>query len=515
MAAMYGMQIYDYVIIGSGAGGCAAAYGLGASGKSVLLVEKGEMLPTDGSTLDVDKVVRQGLFKSKEQWLDHRGRVIVPEEHFNLGGKTKWYGAALLRFGPEEFAADPAHACRAWPFGYAELAPYYAQAEALLGVRRFGPEPELERLLRRVLRSGSAPDGDPRAEARSGWRSQPLPLGLEPEIAEHPHEIAHFDGFASVRGLKADAEQALLRRVRGRANVSLVAGNPVQDLLASIETPERVAGVVCADGTAFHARTVLLAAGALHSPRLLQRYLESNGLAARLPSYRMVGRNCKLHLLTALLGFSWRRNRDRLRKTVLLLNDRFPHSSVQPLGFDAQLIGELIPRFVPRAAAQALGERAYGFFLQTEDGSHESNRVIESLDGASPPRLDYDPARTPAAAIEHRRLVRAFQRALLGAGFVGAAQAIPVTGTAHACGTLVTGNDPERSVVDARGRVHGLANVYVVDGSVLPRSSRENPSLTIYAWALRIAHLLEPASAAYVRPETISSLQPEDVSHAH
>jgi choline dehydrogenase-like flavoprotein len=36
-----------------------------------------------------------------------------------------------------------------------------------------------------------------------------------------------------------------------------------------------------------------------------------------------------------------------------------------------------------------------------------------------------------------------------------------------------------------------MENLYVVDGSVLPRSSRVNPSLSIYAWALRVAHLLE------------------------
>jgi choline dehydrogenase-like flavoprotein len=45
-------------------------------------------------------------------------------------------------------------------------------------------------------------------------------------------------------------------------------------------------------------------------------------------------------------------------------------------------------------------------------------------------------------------------------------------------------------VVDAGGRVHGMHNLYVVDGSVLPRSSRVNPSLTIFAWALRVADML-------------------------
>ena len=48
-----------------------------------------------------------------------------------------------------------------------------------------------------------------------------------------------------------------------------------------------------------------------------------------------------------------------------------------------------------------------------------------------------------------------------------------------------------RWAVDAEGKVHGLDNLYVVDGSVLPRSSRANPSLTIYAWALRVTERLQ------------------------
>ena len=52
------------------------------------------------------------------------------------------------------------------------------------------------------------------------------------------------------------------------------------------------------------------------------------------------------------------------------------------------------------------------------------------------------------------------------------------------------GHDAHDAVVDTRGRVHGLQGLFVVDGSVLPRSSRVNPSLTIYAWGLRVADLL-------------------------
>ena len=80
-------------------------------------------MPRDGSTLDVKQVFKMGRFKNHDSWVDNHNRVFIPDEHYNVGGKTKWYGAALLRFSPDEFKADPAHQCLAWPFGYDELKP--------------------------------------------------------------------------------------------------------------------------------------------------------------------------------------------------------------------------------------------------------------------------------------------------------------------------------------------------------------------------------------------------------
>lgn len=76
------------------------------------------------------------------------------------------------------------------------------------------------------------------------------------------------------------------------------------------------------------------------------------------------------------------------------------------------------------------------------------------------------------------------------AGLLGIGRYLGMAGTAHALGTMVTGTDPRTSVVDANGCVHGFANLHVADGSVLPRSSRVNPALTIYAWSLRLADRL-------------------------
>lgn len=470
---------YDAIIIGSGAGGSAAAYHLAQTGYKVLLLERGTALPRDGSTLDVGKVMRHHVFLSDEAWIDRHGRTVVPQERFNLGGKTKWYGAALLRYAPHEFRAEPSHQCLGFPIDYESIEPFYEEAETLLGVRDFPIEADLQEIVAGLRRKDSA------------WHRQALPMALSPGISDAPREARHFDGFASAGGLKGDAETALLDRLRTSPNLTIATGRNVVALLAAAGNLRRVRGVTCEDGTTHEADTVILSAGALHSPRLLQDYLERTRLAGTSPAYELVGRNYKYHVLTALLALSVKPKTDALRKTTLLTHERLPHSSVQPLGWiDGEILATELPSFVPAAVSNAVGRRAYGFFLQTEDGSHPDNRVAARANGSGRPLLDYDPARVPAGHAEHRRLVRTLSRQLLSLGYLPLIRPIPIAGTAHACGTLVTGADPGASVVDPDGRVWGLENVFVADGSVLPRSSRVNPALTIYAWGLRLGSLV-------------------------
>ncbi len=465
------------IIVGSGAGGAAAAYTLVRAGLNVMVLEKGAPLPRDGSTLDDQRVVARGEFLSKEPWIDGRGNPICPEEHFNLGGKTKWYGAAVLRYSPREFESDVDYSARGWPIGPADLAPYYDEAERLLGVRTFDVEPGLERILERL------------SAADRAWQSSPLPMALSDDILRNPREATHFDGFASAANLKGDAQENFLRPVADRPNLAVRTLEEVVELLPARPGSAAVGGVKLASGEELRAPTVLLAAGALHSPRLLQRYLAAGGHSSQLPVLEAAGRNLKKHVLTALVAVSLPRQSDLLRKTRLTTHAAYPHSSVQPLGFDGDLIATLIPKFVPRLLARIIGRRAYGFFLQTEDGSHPDNRVMER--GTPAVRvMDYDPARTPASQKEHRAFTRAFRRALLRSGFISFTQRIGLNGTAHVDGTLLAGTDPRDAVVDANGAVFGIGGLYVVDGSVLPRSSRVNPSLSIYAWGLRVADRL-------------------------
>ncbi|MEF8730707.1 MAG: GMC family oxidoreductase [Candidatus Accumulibacter meliphilus] len=468
-------QNNDFIIIGSGAGGAAAAYNLVKAGRRVLLLEKGDRLPRDGSTLDVKQVFAEGRFKNQQPWVDSQNRQFIPSEFYNVGGKTKWYGAALLRFSPHEFEPDPQHQCPGWPISEKDLAPYYDQAESLMAVTRFDNEPELQQLVERVLASDSA------------WRADSLPLGLKREILEHPEEAKHFDGFASACGFKSDAEWNLLDDLQGEADFTLLPGQTVTGLLPTKDDPAHIIGVVCADGRRHLAGGVILAAGAMSSPRLLQDYLEASGLAEHLPSTALVGANFKLHVNSALLGFSPFKKSDVLRKTAFFLNDKFPHSTVQCLGWmDGEILATQLPAAVPKFVARAMGARAYGFFVTTEDGSHPDNRVISCGGHGGVPVLDYEIDRLPPAQAEHRHIIQAFGAGLRKAGMLGVSRYVGLAGTAHALGSLITGADPKTSVVDADGQVHGIQGLFVADGSVLPRSSRVNPALTIYAWGLRL-----------------------------
>jgi choline dehydrogenase-like flavoprotein len=472
-------HLSDVIIIGSGAGGAAAAYSLAKRGLRVLILEKGPELPRDGSTLDINRVVHRGEFLSHERWMGSRGERLTPEEHFNLGGKTKWYGAALIRFSPQEFDADLSHGARGWPIGHAELEPFYAEAERMLGVQHYPCEKNLDHILGRLSQTTPA------------WASAPLPLALSKNILDDGHEATHFDGFASASDLKGDAEVSFLATLRRLPNVEIRCDTEVVDLLPAVASRGTIDGVELKNGEILRAKAVVLAAGALHSPRLLSRYVASSN--PLLPAAANVGRNLKLHLLTAVVALSPNRKTDLLRKTMLTVHEHFAHSSLQPLGFDGELIGTLVPKFIPRFLARQIGTRAYGFFLQTEDGSASENRVLEITDplsGEVTPILDYDENRTPQASLEHRRFVRAFQSSLLKMGMPSFGQRIGLNGTAHACGTLMAGNDPRDSVVDSRGAVFDVNGLYVADGSILPRISRVNPSLSIYAWGLRVGTLL-------------------------
>ena len=67
--------------------------------------------------------------------------------------------------------------------------------------------------------------------------------------------------------------------------------------------------------------------------------------------------------------------------------------------------------------------------------------------------------------------------------------------SAHLMGGCPMGRDPERSVVDSHLKMHGMDNIWVVDGSIFPTSLGVNPQETI----LGIAHWAADRIAPQIR----------------
>ena len=127
---------YDVIIIGTGAGGGTLAYRLAPSGKRILLLERGDFVPREKANWDSRAVTVDGRYNTRETWRDRDGQPLHPHTNYYVGGNTKFYGSALFRLRERDFGELMHHGgvSPAWPIAYAELEPYYTEAERLYHV---------------------------------------------------------------------------------------------------------------------------------------------------------------------------------------------------------------------------------------------------------------------------------------------------------------------------------------------------------------------------------------------
>src|ERR1700741_5471772 len=90
-------QRYDVIIVGSGAGGATLAQRLAPTGKSILILERGEHLPREADNWNAKAGFIQNKYRTTEQWYDKDGHPFHPNTHYWAGGNTTFYGAALMR----------------------------------------------------------------------------------------------------------------------------------------------------------------------------------------------------------------------------------------------------------------------------------------------------------------------------------------------------------------------------------------------------------------------------------
>ncbi len=497
---MSGRNKFDVVIVGSGLGGSAAARILVEGGLSVLVVERGDFIRQEKANWDVAEVSLKRRYDSGETWYDVDGRPFTPRLYYNVGGATKFFGGAALRFRARDFDSRELEEgpSVAWPFGYEELSPWYDRAEALLEVHGLagedptepprGPYPfpplvHEERIAELAARFAS-----------QGLHPFHLPLAIDQGGKGRCVKGSPCDGFPCMVRAKGDAENRILRPLllRKPPNLELWTGSRA----LRFETDPGGRRVECLvverEGKIekVGADRFILSAGAVNSALLLLASANARHPRGLANSSDLVGRNFMCHENTVIMALSpFRKNPTVFQKT-LALHDFYGGDASGGAALGAvQMRGKVKPEMLMakkdrllRGLSGAIAARSLDFWLMTEDRAEADNRVW--LDETGRIRLSHRATKGRAREALIARTTAALRRAGLPIVFV---ERRGIETLQHQCGTLRFGRDPETSVLDPFCKAHELDNLYAMDASFMPSSAAVNPSLTVLAQSLRAA----------------------------
>ena len=513
---------YDIVIVGSGAGGATLAQRLAPTGKSILILERGDPLPREAENWDPQAVFINHRYRTKDQWFDKNGHPFTPNSYYWVGGNTTFYGAALQRLRNRDFQQTQ-HAggvSPAWPISLTDLAPYYTEAEKLWQVHgqrgvdatENGDEPPY--FYPPITHDPGIAQLKNHWEVQ-GWKPFSLPVGVkldEANPATSPCiKCKTCGGYPCLLRAKCDARTLAIEPLLSTPNVTILPGRKAIRLQTD-GTGKTVQSVVCqtANGEeTYSGDIVVVAAGAANTAALLLAShcaAHPNGLAN---GSDQVGRNYMFHTLTAMVSLTPAPMDISFPKT-LAVNDfywrdprggfEFPMGHIQMLEYmsgqtlEGQVSDWIPPALIPIHIADAVASRMLSMLVISEDLPMADNRVTLRPDGQI--MLAYDHNNLEG----HERLVDALKDSL--DGFVDHAHPIshhhfqldsllPLYGTAHQCGTVRFGADPKISVLDPWCKAHDLDNLYVVDTSFFVTAAAVNPTLTTIANAMRVGDHLK------------------------
>jgi choline dehydrogenase-like flavoprotein len=494
----------DVVIIGSGMGGATLAAALAPTGLRILILERGEYLHPSAQDRDAAAIFGDGAFRCDEDWLDGSDRPFNPGNYYNVGGNSKFYGAALIRYRETDFAPvkHAGGATPGWPIAYADLEADYQAAEQLYAVRGtvdedptepahsgdylHGPipdEPDISALRARLTAAGLHPSSIPLGVDLAGW----LAAGQ-----------TTWDAYPNTCGAKMDAETCGLKEALAHPNVELRTGCRVTRIQAGANAQIESITVDCGGRSErIETQIIVVAAGAVQTAALLLASANDNWPGGLANSSGQVGRNFMNHNCSALVALHpLRRNRAVYQKT-LMVNDFYLASEGEPPLGNVQMLGKITGPILaansklPSWLAGWITARSFDFYAMSEDLPNPDSRVTLK-DGQI--KLDWQRSNWDA----HQMLVAKLKSALRRAGFpVVLSQAFDRRTPSHQCGTARMGADLQTSVVDTFCRSHDHKNLFIVDASVLPTSAAVNPALTIAALALRAGrHIVETEFAA-------------------
>jgi choline dehydrogenase len=528
------MNETTYIIVGAGSAGCVLANRLSEDpAHRVLLIEAG---PEDKSPLiampkGFGKLLADPRHATYTPVTPHAGnghRQEVWARGKMLGGSSAINGMVYMRGHPADYDTWQAEGATGW--GWAEMARSFKAiedhalgADSLRGAG--GP-----------LQVSMFSDRSELSEAVLAACGQ-LGLVRKDDINRLDHEGVAYLAYTLRNGVRQSAARAFLTPVRSRRNLSVITGAQVTRVLFE---GTRAAGVEARiDRQLQHfaaSREVILSAGAMESPRLLQ--LSGVGDAAHLQSIGIspvahnpgVGRNMREHLLYMAQWRlrHWRHSENRqyagwrlgvnAAKYLLAGRGVLGVGSYPVGGFyrtrtdagrpDAQLM--MCPFTLDFAGGgmtmeKIPGMQLFSYGLRPRSQGHVR---ITAPDPDVPAEVDpnylADEEDRQIAVASMRFMRRVAEQPRLAALITEETRPGPAVQTDeqildafrqggqsgyHACGTCRMGSDAQ-SVVDPRLKVRGVQGLRVMDLSVAPTMLSGNTNGPVMAMAWRASELI-------------------------
>jgi choline dehydrogenase-like flavoprotein len=515
----------DVLIIGSGASGAALAWSLSDTRMHILCLEQGDwMNPAEYPSTKPDWETHQ--FSDFAFSPNERGRSEdypindadspISVSNFNaVGGATIMYAAHFPRFRPGDFKVKTLDGIADdWPLGYAQLEPYYAINDRMMGVAGLAGDPAYPDKQPPLPPVPLGKLGETLAGGfnKLGWHWWPS----DSAIATVPYEGRDrcinlgpcLTGCA--QGAKASVDitywPAAIRRgieLKTRCRVSQITVGP--DGMAD--------GVIYYDADGVEQRqkaeVVVVACNGIGTPRLLlnsRSKLFPDGLANR---SGLVGKNLMFHPYASVQGV-FDDPLDSYQGPIgcCIMGQEFYETDVsrgfvrgysfevtRGLGPMATALSGMASGEVPwgadhhRAYAE-LFDRSAGMVIICEDLPETRNQVmldpnLADSDGIPAAKVSYKLSDNSNKMLEHAVARGKEVLEAAGAKTTSAEAPLPFAGW-HLMGTARMGTDPNTSVVNEWGRCHDVRNLFIVDGSIFVTAAGVNPTSTIQALALHI-----------------------------
>ena len=503
---------FDYIIVGAGSAGCVLAARLTEDADvHVLLVEAGPvdrswriaMPAAVGSLLSSDRF-NWNYVSDPEPGLDNR-RLTHPRGRV-LGGSSSINGMVYIRGHARDYDGWAESGLRGWE--YASVLPYFKRAEHHLhgGDDYHGGSGPL---------SVYAPDlaGSPLAAAFVQAAIQ-CGYGFSSDVnGERQEGFGRIDRTTTAKGRRASVARAYLAAAASRPNLSVVTGALVHRVIFE---DQRAVGVEYSRGGRVqrkHAeREVLLCAGAINSPQLLQ--LSGVGPASVMsaagirPLHELpaVGAHLNDHpdivvqhecaepvsiypanrgLGKVAAGLRWFAGLPGLAGSNHFEAGGFIRSRAGIEYPDLQLT--FMPLAIKPGTIDDVGMHSFQVHIDLMRPKSLGSVNIRSADPAAAPAIRFNYLSDPQDREDLRNSVRltreilsqpALSRyrgrelnpgdALREDSELDAWVRRSVETCYHPVGTCRMGLDPGRSVVDAECRVHGIDGLRVVDASIMP-----------------------------------------------